>query len=148
MLTHALLLFLFFSDGFIQICFEFFICFCLMRKKYFLSKLMLLNFCCQRISFLGNHNFFIDEKHTQYLKELISTNRYKTKTKPYFCDHFYFKTWNYRSVLLKNHKKVFTFSGKLFCNQYVFYIINLASMDFLLDHIFIKRVCSSHVTLF
>ena len=26
------------------------------------------------------------------LKELISRNRYKTKTKPYFCDHFYSKT--------------------------------------------------------
>ena len=31
-----------------------------------LSKLMLLDFRCQKISFLCKHNFCIDEKHTQW----------------------------------------------------------------------------------
>ena len=32
------------------------------------------------------------------LKEIISLDRYKIKTKPYFCDHFYSKTTNYSSL--------------------------------------------------
>ena len=39
MLTHALLLFLFFSYDFIEICFWIFFCFCFIRKKYYWSKL-------------------------------------------------------------------------------------------------------------
>ena len=53
MLTQALLLFLFIGHGFIQIrfgLFDFFCCF--MSSKYYLSKLMLLNFYCQKIFFL------------------------------------------------------------------------------------------------
>ena len=41
-------------------------CFCFMSRKYYLSKLMLLNFCCQKISFLCKRNHFIDEKLETY----------------------------------------------------------------------------------
>ena len=67
-LTHAFLPFLFFSHGFIQIrfgLFDFFVF--VLSSKCYLSKLMLLRFCCQKISFLCKHNFCIDEKHTQWL---------------------------------------------------------------------------------
>ena len=37
-----------------------------MSNKYYLSKLILLNFRCQKISFLCKHHFFIDEKQTQW----------------------------------------------------------------------------------
>ena len=50
--------------GFIQICFGFFVF--VLSNKYYLSKLMLLDFRCQKISFLCKHNFCIDEKHTQW----------------------------------------------------------------------------------
>ena len=66
-LTHAFLSFLFFSRGFIQIhfgLFDFFVF--VLSNKYYLSKLMLLDFRCQKISFLCKHNFCIDEKHTQW----------------------------------------------------------------------------------
>ena len=69
MLTHALLSFVFFSHGFIQIhfgLFEFFVCFCFTSSRYYLSKLMPLNFGCQKISYLCKHNFFSDEKQTQW----------------------------------------------------------------------------------
>ena len=33
---------------------------------FWATKLMLLHFCCQKISFLCKHNFLIDEKHTQW----------------------------------------------------------------------------------
>ena len=49
MLTHALLSLLFFNHGFIQIRFgpfDFFVCFCFMSMKCYLSKLMLLNYHC------------------------------------------------------------------------------------------------------
>ena len=36
-------------------------CSCFMSNKYYLSKLMLLKFRCQKISFLCKHYFFIDE---------------------------------------------------------------------------------------
>ena len=50
--------------GFIQICFGFFVF--VLSNKYYLSKLMLLDFRCQKISFLCKHSFCIDEKHTQW----------------------------------------------------------------------------------
>ena len=63
MLAHTLLLLLVFEHGFIQIrfgIFEFF-CFCFMSHKYFL---ILLNFT--RYLSSCKHNFFIDEKRTQW----------------------------------------------------------------------------------
>ena len=63
--THTFLSFLSFSRGFIQIhfgLFDFFVF--VLSKKYYLSKLMLLDFCCQKISFLCKHSFCIDEEHT------------------------------------------------------------------------------------
>ena len=63
MLPHALLSLLVFEHGFIQIrfgIFEFF-CFCFMSHKYFL---ILLNFT--RYLSSCKHNFFIDEKRTQW----------------------------------------------------------------------------------
>ena len=59
--------FLFFSRGFIQIhfgLFDFFVF--VLSKKYHLSKLMLLDSCCQKTSFLCKDNFCIDEKRTQW----------------------------------------------------------------------------------
>ena len=56
MLNHAHLSFLFFSHGFIRICirrFEFFLFF---YEWKILLKLMLLNFRCQKISFLRKNN--------------------------------------------------------------------------------------------
>ena len=55
----AMVLFKYFVDFF-----DFF-CFCFMSEKYYLSKLMLLCFRCQKISFLCKQNFFMDEKHKQ-----------------------------------------------------------------------------------
>ena len=63
MLAHPLLPLLVFERGFIQIrfgIFEFF-CFCFMSNKCFL---ILLNF---NTTFFCKHNFFIDEKHTQWM---------------------------------------------------------------------------------
>ena len=58
MLTYALLSFLFFNHGFIQIILVF--------LTFYLLKLMLLNFSSQKASFSTNTIFFIDEKHTQW----------------------------------------------------------------------------------
>ena len=66
-LTHAFLSFLCFSRGFIQIHFGLFDFFCfVLSNKYYLSKLMLLDFRCQKIPFLCEHSFCIDEKHAQW----------------------------------------------------------------------------------
>ena len=53
---------------------KFFFCFCFMSNKYYLSKLILLKFRCQKISFLCKHNFFIDGEDAQWNldTELIS----------------------------------------------------------------------------
>ena len=40
--------------------------FLLLSNKYYSSKLTLLDFRCQKISFLCKLNFCIDEKHTQW----------------------------------------------------------------------------------
>ena len=56
----AMVLFKYFVDFF-----DFF-CFCFMSEKYYLSKLMLLCFRCQKISFLCKQSFFMDEKHKQW----------------------------------------------------------------------------------
>ena len=69
MLTHALLSFLFFSRGFIQIRFDlcdFCFVFVLWVANIIHQNLMLLIFPCQKISFLCKHNFFNDEKQTQW----------------------------------------------------------------------------------
>ena len=66
-LTHAFLSFLLFSHRLIQKGFGLFdYFFFVLSNKYYLSKLMLLDFRCQKISFLRKHNFCIDEKHTQW----------------------------------------------------------------------------------
>ena len=65
--AHAFLSFLCFIRGFIKIhfgLFDFFVF--VVSKKFYLSKLMLLDFRCQKISFLCKHSFCIDEKHTQW----------------------------------------------------------------------------------
>ena len=62
MLAHPLLLLLVFEHGFIQIrfgIFEFF-CFCFMRMFFNTTKFYTMSFFCK-------HNFFIDEKHTQWM---------------------------------------------------------------------------------
>ena len=67
-LTHAFLSFLFFSHSLIQLhfgLFDFFVF--VLSNKYYLSKLMLLDFRCQKISFLCKHNFCIDEKNAQWM---------------------------------------------------------------------------------
>ena len=51
MLTHELLSFLFFSHGFIQIRFNFFLCFCFMRKKFFFIKINSIMFSVSSKSF-------------------------------------------------------------------------------------------------
>ena len=66
-LTHAFLSFLFFSHCFIQIRFGLFdFSVFVLSSKYYLSKLMLLDFCFQKMSFPCKHNFCIEEKHTQW----------------------------------------------------------------------------------
>ena len=64
MLPYALLSLLVFEHGFIQICFDIFqfFCFCFMSNKIFFNTLKFYT-----ISFLCKHNFFIDEKRTQWM---------------------------------------------------------------------------------
>ena len=69
--NYCTFLFLFLIHGFIQICFGlfnffFFFCICFMNKKYYLSKLMLLNFHCQEYIISLKIHFFIDKKHMQW----------------------------------------------------------------------------------
>ena len=66
MLIHALLSFLLLIHGFILIRFGLFEFLLFLFYEQEISKLLLLNFCCQNISFLCKHNFFIDEKHMQW----------------------------------------------------------------------------------
>ena len=63
MLSHALLSFLFFSHGFIQIRFGLFE---LWVTNIIYQNLMLLNFQCWETSFSVNIIFVNDEKHTQW----------------------------------------------------------------------------------
>ena len=64
-LTQAFLWFLFFSHCFIQIRFGLFDFFAfVLSSKYYLSKLMVLDFRCQKT--FCKHNFCYDEKHTQW----------------------------------------------------------------------------------
>ena len=79
------------------------------------------------------------------LKELISQNRYKTKTNLYLL-------W---SLLIQNMKlqkfiaqEDLYFKYQAFFSIYGFYIINPASMDCLLGQIYMKRLSSSYETLF
>ena len=64
MLPHAILSLLVFQHGFIQIRFGIFeiFCFCFMSNKIFFDTIKFYT-----ISFLCKHNFFIDEKHTQWM---------------------------------------------------------------------------------
>ena len=44
-----------------------FFCFYFMRNAYYLPKLMLLSFCCQKTSFPWKHKLFVvDEKYSQW----------------------------------------------------------------------------------
>ena len=69
-------------------------------NKYYLLKLMLPDFRCQKISFLCKHNFCIDEKHTQW--------HWDTKVKVFHESISWFMKcpWNYISWML--WKKNFT----------------------------------------
>ena len=84
-----------------------------------------------------------------YLKELISRNTYKTKTKPYFfvitfiAKHEATKVYN--SGIIKRRPPTLMSS---FFAMNDFYIINPASTDFLLDWIYTKRPRSSYITPF
>ena len=84
-----------------------------------------------------------------YLKELISRNTYKTKTKPYFFVITFIAkheaTEVYNSGIIKRRSSSLMSS---FFAMNDFYIINPASMDFLLDWIYIKRPRSSYITPF
>ena len=64
MLPHAILSLLVFQHGFIQIRFGIFeiFCFCFMSNKIFFDTIKFYT-----ISFLCKHNFFIDEKRTQWM---------------------------------------------------------------------------------
>ena len=86
-LTHAFLSFLFFSHRLIQIDFGLFdYFFFVLSNKYYLSKLMLLDFRCQKISFLRKHNFCIDEKHTQWhWDKSISWKHFMVHECPWNC---------------------------------------------------------------
>ena len=54
----------FISDTFCS--FWLFFCSCFMKNTYYLPKLMLLNFCCQKTSVPWKHKFFvIDKKYSQ-----------------------------------------------------------------------------------
>ena len=60
-------------------------------EQNYLSKLMLLDFCCQKISFLCKDNFCIDEKHTQWhwdtdVKEFHESISWFIKC-PWNCTH-------------------------------------------------------------
>ena len=72
------------------------------------------------------------------LQERISLNRYKIKTKPYFCDLFYSKTTNYNVYNSRTIKRRSSLSMSSFFPIIDFYIIKPASMDFLSDQIYIK----------
>ena len=85
------------------------------------------------------------------LKELMFRDRYKIKTKPYYLWSLLFQNMKLQKCKLKNHKKeVFNPSSSMssFFTINDCYIINPASMDFLLDRIYIKRPHSSYITLF
>ena len=67
MLTHAVLSFLYFSHGFIQIrlgLFDFFN-FCFMSNKYYLSKCNAIKFSLSKDILTTNTILFIDEKNEQ-----------------------------------------------------------------------------------
>ena len=78
------------------------------------------------------------------LKELISRNRYKTKTKPITFIAKHQVTEVHNSGIIKRSSSLM--SSFLAMND--FYITNSASMDVLLDWIYIKRPSSSYITPF
>ena len=84
-----------------------------------------------------------------YLKELISRNTYKTKTKPYFFVITFIAkheaTEVYNSGIIKRRSSPLMSS---FFAMNDFYIINPESMNFLLDWIYIKSPRSSNITPF
>ena len=84
-----------------------------------------------------------------YLKELISRNTYKTKTKPYFFVITFIAkheaTEVYNSGIIKRRPSTLMSS---FFAMNDFYIINPASTDFSLDRIYIKIPRSLYITLF
>ena len=107
MLVHALLSLLVFEHGFIQIrfgIFEFF-CFCFISNKYFL---ILLHFT----SFLCKHNFFIDEKRTQWMLN--------TKVKVFHESISCFMKWPW--------KKNFAVYPSLY--SYAYFNINVCYLNF------------------
>ena len=109
-LTHAFLSFLLFSHRLIQKGFGLFdYFFFVLSNKYYLSKLMLLDFRCQKISFLRKHNFCIDEKHTQW--------HWDTKVKVFHESISWFMKcpWNCISWML--WKKNFTVYPSLYINK-------------------------------
>ena len=69
------------------------------------------------------------------LKELISRNRYETKTKAIF----------FVITFIPKHETTEMYN---FFAMNDLYIINPASMDFPLDRIYMKRPRSSYITLF
>ena len=71
--------------------------FLFLSRKYYLSKLMLLDFRCQKISLLCKHNFFIDEKHTQWYWDtiLISWKHFMVHEMPL---KMYFMKWSERKI--------------------------------------------------
>ena len=79
------------------------------------------------------------------LKELISRNRYKTKTKPITFIAKHQVTEVHNSGIIKRRSSSLM-SSFLAMND--FYITNSASMDVLLDWIYIKRPSSSYITPF
>ena len=87
--------------------FDFFVF--VLSNKCYLSKLMLLDFHCQKISFLCKHNFCIDEKHTQW--------HWDTKVKVFHESISWFMKcpWNCISWML--WKKNFTVYPSLYINK-------------------------------
>ena len=74
---HALLSLLFFNHGFIQIRFGLldffsFFCYCFMGNKNCSSKLVLLNFCCQKISFPCGKFFYWWKTYTMKFRYKVT----------------------------------------------------------------------------
>ena len=84
------------------------------------------------------------------LKELISRNRCKTKTKPYFLWSLLFQSMKLQKCITQESSKEGLHPQCQAFLQSVTSIINdnPVSIDFLLDRIYITRPCSSYITLF